>query len=369
MPQSPPWLNLCQHLETQDINPQLSSPLYNGRIPNEIRTLIFEYALTESPSPTALTIDPSLQSDGHHSVLIPNPRTWQTDLSVSNIRRPQDGFDWLRPDNTEPKELAIPLLLTCRRAYLETHSLPVLQKEHVFYCNRGHPQSRTVEDYFENVLSKPAPTPGLQRKDLVRSVRLMTQQFWLEDKLWSLATSTDWFHAVEHFRITLRRCDWWNWEHNHFLRINPFRGNVWAPRCLQEMRADMQAEAGSIPFRPKAWGAIFQHMPHLKTLTIDFETSQDKKAELETIVDWAVTWRFPLSDGRHLTTEGEPVEKMSWRGLAYHWSSVVRACYKGLRNCDADCEDCLGRRGLEASGYGPMLYVWTVTWKPSCEES
>ncbi|KAI5926665.1 hypothetical protein F4810DRAFT_653028 [Camillea tinctor] len=365
MSKSPPF-NLCQHLEAQAINPQLSSPLYNGRIPNEIRALIFEYALTESPSPNAITIDSSLQSNGH-SVLTPDPRMWQTNQSASSRRRTEIGFDWLRPDNTEPKEMTISLLLTCRRAYLETHSLPILQREHTLYCLRGHPQSLTIEDFFENFLQAPAPSPGLLRKDLVRSIRLFTQQFWLEDNLWRLATSKDWFCTVEHLRITLRRCDWWNWEHNQFLRINPFKGgNVSHPLCLQEMRNNMRAEDGDVSFQERAWGLAFGHMPALRTLTIDFETSQDKKEEMEAIVAWALKWRFPLSDGRHLSTEGGPVKKTCWRGLAYHWSSVVRNCYK-IRECDPNCS-CLGRKGLEARGFGPMLYVWTVTWNPSQEK-
>ncbi|KAI1503025.1 hypothetical protein F5X99DRAFT_376522 [Biscogniauxia marginata] len=349
------WFNLCQYLETQDINPQLQSPLYNGRIPNEIRALIFKYALIESPGPAAIKIDPSLRSHDH-SVLTPNTRMWQTRLPLSKAKLPQD--------------VDIALLLTCRQVYLETHSLPLLQKEHAFYYIHGpdhlglfYSRSRNIEDYFRHVLSKPAPTPGFLRKDLVRSVRLLTQQYWLEDKLFLLASTTDYLNTVECLRITLRRCDWWNWGRSHFLMINPFRGNVYPPLRLETMRTDMQADDGNIPFQPKAWGLVFEKIPKLRTLIIDFEASEDLKPQMETIVDWAVKWRFPLAGDRYLTAEGQPVEKMGWRGLAHDWSSVLGACCKGLQHCRGDCDDCLERGRLEVNG--PMLYIWTVTWKPS----
>lgn len=112
------------------------------------------------------------------------------------------------------------LLLTCRRAYLETHSLPLLQTEQRFYCHRGPSSgnpggSRTdIGSFVKNLWGNPAPVPGLRQTDLVRSVRLFTQQFWLEDSFLSFVNTSIWFANLEHLRITLRRSDWWDWERN-----------------------------------------------------------------------------------------------------------------------------------------------------------
>ncbi|KAI8632119.1 hypothetical protein F5Y19DRAFT_386760 [Xylariaceae sp. FL1651] len=378
------WFNLYQHLETQEINSQLSSPFYSGLIPTEIRNLIFEYAMTESPSPHAAVFgrdtlvqfshDPAPMPEIPDSSLaeyvkekitrisspLQNPLHRSRSVPPSAIARDaKDGFDWLRFDNTEPTTVGVALLLTCRRAYLEAHSLPLLQTEQRFYCgyDRGPPRygskvSRAdMIGFIKSRLSEPAPVPGLQQKDLVRSARLFLQQYWLEDKLLQVTRTDNWFPNLEHLRITLRRSDWWDWENDATLRINPFKGNCYYPHTVNLMRQDMLAETGNVDFGPEVWGRLFSNMSKLKTLTIDFETSENKRQEMEDIVTWAVKWRFPLSEGQHLSTDGQSVSKMSWRGLPHHWSD---RCSPGDR---------FERNKLYSHGYGPQLLVWTVQWK------
>ncbi|KAJ8117582.1 hypothetical protein ONZ43_g4173 [Nemania bipapillata] len=209
---------------------------------------------------------------------------------MSHTRQPQDGFDWLRFDNTEPMRVDYALLLTCRRAYLETHSLPLLQTEQRFYCHRG-PFSGTSEGsrmdvgkFITERLSKPAPTSDLRQKDLVRSARLFTQQYWLEDAFLPFVSTSIWFTNLEHLRITLRRSDWWNWEQNDTLRINPFKGNCHHGHTIDLMRQDISTGTGNVDFASSAWGRAFMHMSKLKTLTIDFETSDDKRSEMEVAI-------------------------------------------------------------------------------------
>ncbi|KXJ95357.1 hypothetical protein Micbo1qcDRAFT_157252, partial [Microdochium bolleyi] len=106
--------NLSQHLENKTIDPQLASPFYNGRIPAEIRTLIFEYAVTESPSPNAKKFahDIAVRHD-HELAPVPDLPTSQQFQKTSYLvterafhdeeyRQLDAGFDWLRPDNTRP---------------------------------------------------------------------------------------------------------------------------------------------------------------------------------------------------------------------------------------------------------------------------
>lgn len=297
---------------------------------------------------------------------------------LTHSRQPQGGFDWLRFDNTEPMRVGIALLLTCRRAYLEAHSFPLLQIEQRFYCHRG-PFSGISEGLRADIgkfiterLSNPSPTPGLKQKDLVRSIRLFTQQYWLEDAFLSLVVrSSTWFANLEHLRITLRRSDWWDWEHNAALRINPFKGNCHHGHTINFMRRDMSSETGNVEFEGGAWGKAFLHMSKLKTLTIDFETSEDKRAEMEAIVAWALKWRFPLLGGRHLSTCGQPASKTSWRGLAHHWSDHCVSCSRYLWNNPRGdkCPKCSETRLLVSQRYGPQLLIWTCVWKPTQDAS
>lgn len=290
---------------------------------------------------------------------------------MSPTRQPQDGFDWLRFDNTEPMRVCTALLLTCRRAYLETHSLPLLQTEQRFYCARG-PYSgdpgglrADIASFIKNLWANPAPEPGLRQTDLVRSVRLFTQQFWLEDHFLSFVTSSIWFANLEHLRITLRRSDWWSWERNAALRINPFKGNCYHDHTVELMHSDMSAEGRDIEFARDAWGNAFLQMSKLKTLTIDFETSADKRDEMETIVAWALKWRFPLPNGQHLSTGGQPASKMSWRGLPHHWSDCCVLCghYVRYNTPEDDCLECRKTNMLISRGYGPQLLIWTCLWE------
>ncbi|KAI1368813.1 hypothetical protein F5Y08DRAFT_335382 [Xylaria arbuscula] len=394
----PVWFNLCERLETAEVNPQLASPLYSGLIPAEVRNLIFEFAITEFPSPNAKIVKPiTWVQQSHEPAPIPEapnpsavghvvervrsriqgvvrPRRGMLPLTLSHAPQPEDGFDWLRFDNTEPMKVATALLMTCRRVYLEASDLPLLQTEQRFYCRRGPPSHDTnskgwrtdIEPFVTNWLSNPSPVPGLKQKDLVRSVRLFMQQFWLEDMLVDLVQTDNWFQNLERLRITIRRSDWWDWEHNETLRINPFRGNCCHAHTIDLMRRDMSNETDNVEFSPGAWGVAFSHMSRLKTLTIDFETSEDKRAEMESLVTWAVKWRFPLTEGRYLSTSGRPAQKMSWRGLPHHWSHRCVACGRltQYRVPGQECSTCNETRQLISQGHGPQLLIWTCVWKP-----
>ncbi|KAI1757008.1 hypothetical protein F4782DRAFT_480856 [Xylaria castorea] len=389
------WFDMCQRLETENVNPQLSSPFYNGRIPAEIRSLIFEFAMTESLHPDAQVIKPDKSVRPSHDPA-PTPEApessamngmarmsqWTIDLLRSSLpptyrlgqpgetRRPDHGFDWLRFDNTEPMRLETALLLTCRRVYIETRSLPLLQTEQRFYCHRGpgsdESERSNIKQFVTDWLSNPAPVSGLEQKDLVRSARLFTQQFWLEDTFLQLVSTPSWFANLEHLRITLRRADWWDWEREDPLRINPFRGNCYHAHTVDLMRRDMSTETGNTEFAGGAWGRAFSHMSKLKSLTIDFETAENKRDEMEDIVAWALKWRFPLPDGRHLSTDSRLADKVSWRGLRHHWSNQCVSCRNRIhyRVRGDGCLKCSETKQLLEWGYGPQLLVWTCLWKP-----
>jgi hypothetical protein len=371
----PQPFNVLEHLATQEINPQSASPLYSS-IPLEVRTLIFQYAMTESQNrKPPRDFDFRVQHD-HGPEDPPLPIINELTQHVNTVRHrrfanfrsrlPKGGYDWYRPDNGGI--ISIALLQTCRRAYIETHSLPQLQKEHEFYRYRGPSETTqygaqrcAIHRYFADKLNSPAPVPGLCRRDLVRCVRIFAQMFWLDDTndefgFWRLVTETPWLKPVEHLRLTIRRGDWWYWEQEQPLKINPFRGNA----EIRQTLLDMQTGDGNPAFQAPVWGLAFQHLPNLKTLTMEFETAEYKKKELENIVAWAVKWRFPLTNGKHLSAAGQAVEKMSYRGSAHNWSDSCEQC----DGRSLQCEHCIERYRSIADGYGPRLYLWSVTWKP-----
>ena len=433
----------AQSRQWESPDPQLSSPLY--RIPAEIRALIFEFALSETtlshrvganhdfdvrydhaqaedeyvpePKPPVESTTPVKMTtrdfafDAYPDIafdelpvehdpfgpgddvvvhlptreVTPDDYTWSRSCSL-------DGFDWLRPEYRGASCIFTALLSTCRLVYLETRHLPVKAKTFRFFMNRGparYDEPGTIEDCFR------ALPPDQVRE--VRSLHLYTQLFWLETKLRVaceasakavLGRQPDCIRVldqIENLRITIRRKDWWSNEDNWPLYLNPFSDKqdgsaVDMAQAIEDAQKDGFVQSGS----SFSWASAFLSMPRLKKLVIDFETAEDKKAELERIVDWAQSWRFPvlrerqmqaflnlrhrptpatLAGVRHayLSARATPVHKTSWRGLPYHWAHFCPTCgdsFFGSKECDA----CLRARRLIGEKKGPRLFVWTVTW-------
>lgn len=184
-------------------------------------------------------------------------------------------------------------------------------------------------------------------------------------------------HNLESFHLTLRRTDWDRWEDNKALSINPYRGDSASPG-VEEMRRDMHStmeEGANIQFAKSSWGRMFRVMANLKELSITFETSEDKKEEMEEIVEWTRTWRFEIMSWRHwlltdndevmahLVADSRPVKKTSWRGLRYHWSDFCPSCSTSIFEPKKDCSYCQKRESLLRDGKGPRLLTWTRTWR------
>lgn len=216
---------------------------------------------------------------------------------------------------------------------------------------------------------------------------------------------------ITSLRIYLRRTDWWNWESNAPLVISPFSSSPNRPthqqmqQCIQSSRAverllepNLRSLSPSLIPHWSCWGLLFLRMPKLQTLTIEFETSEDKKSEMEAIVNWAHQhWRFPVlrrlsgddrdpftfdhlqrchserpvdlspwsQDLEVLSAADEPVQKSSWRGMPHHFAGHCPTCSIRWNNQsgNADCADCTKMQKLQGLKKGPQLLVWTVTWK------
>ncbi|KUI55637.1 hypothetical protein VP1G_03052 [Cytospora mali] len=416
-----------------DINLQQDCPFYNGRIPREITDLIFEYALSPDTLPdpqcelgpghdfrvrydhersddesdlgsvpqqvTAVEATTSSESADSHVVI-------DESLTISPISRERNsGFDWFRPENTGRKLFrGCELLRTCRRLYLDTNKLLEQARDVVIYGGREPPWGRDFRAFINQLrrgykqqlpkitsiryfvqmyrlisaqqltLFRPCneALAGYEPDELAELVTQLTQGNSPTEPAWRV------LYHLEHFHMTIRRTDWDRWEDNKALAINPYRYSM-GPASLELMRHDMRASMvkgnQSDHEHSPTWSKMFQAMRNLKTLTISFETSEDKKDEMEEIVAWAKTWRFDIMSWRHwtrdrineraacLVAEDKPARKMSWRGLKHHWSDFCTSC--GANEMTrSDCACCLEKRKLLQQNKGPRLLVWTLTWRP-----
>ena len=171
----------------EPINPQYTSPLFN-RIPAEIRNYIFKLALTAY--------------DDH-------------------TKPYKNGEYYYRPGHRYAHKVDTNLLLTCRRVLAETKEIPASINEYTCWFERGPPWAST--NGLTRLASEDAVGAPVRRRVRLRTlkcVHLFTQQTWLEGSfthfadLWKSATPT-------HLTITLRHSDWWWWEHEAPLALEP----------------------------------------------------------------------------------------------------------------------------------------------------
>lgn len=149
----------------------------------------------------------------------------------------------------------------------------------------------------------------VSQRNAVQHVHLFTQQFWLEDwKNQWLAFTTSWPEGgPENITITIRHTDWWYnlLGENSPLALDPKRKG--RARIGDWVPGDQLYESGS-------WGSRFANLKGLKKLEMELETIEEKRKELDTIIEKARSWRFPLGDGNVLVMDEENIEKSAWTG-------------------------------------------------------
>ena len=147
---------------------QRQSPLFEV-LPAEIRTRIFEYALTPYEStcnpyaPNRYYYRPGYQSD------------------------PQQDLDLLR---------------TCKRIFQEARLMPVSQAEHTYWLFRGpRHRLRPISDWQQSF--------NTEQQRAVGHVHIFIQQARLED-LGRTPTLSDFRFRTRQLTITIRHTDWWS---------------------------------------------------------------------------------------------------------------------------------------------------------------
>ncbi|KAF2735753.1 hypothetical protein EJ04DRAFT_183978 [Polyplosphaeria fusca] len=140
---------------------------------------------------------------------------------------------------------------------------------------------------------------------------------------------------LTHLTLRLSRTDWWTWsDHSddpmRHLGLDPAAGDgdvgdKMRPTAPRMMQLAAERRAGSWPGQSKSdeplprrytssWGAQIAKLPDLKTLELVLETFSDKKSQLDTVIDCAKTWAFPLDNQKYELVWDGKVEMKSYQG-------------------------------------------------------
>ncbi|OKO98528.1 hypothetical protein PENSUB_9204 [Penicillium subrubescens] len=231
------------------------------------------------------------------------------------------------------------------------------------------------------------------QRDQVQHIHLFTQQYFLEDsnKLWSRiweGTILEYTPHGDYFRpgwgrrrveapvpvdnrdkekyviapkkltITFRHTDWWFWENDEPLGIDPFRlGRTRAHEMCHHHHHQLNTQL--TPEQKRAWGNQFTHIPSLTTLTIEFETIMRKRDQLDAIIDQALNWKFPLQPEKSVYLVAQPESRSAWTWVGAKEGDLMRqSISEGRRVMDDDIEnddDSTAEKGVGMVPQVPVL--------------
>ncbi|KAI8630609.1 hypothetical protein F5Y19DRAFT_463965 [Xylariaceae sp. FL1651] len=137
---------------------------------------------------------------------------------------------------------------------------------------------------------------------------------------------------VTHLTIRMSRTDWWSWTSHpqaetqnphEMLRLEPMINVTDRQATSSAMLEGYEArKEGREPdfeldeFEKQGrWGMHFaEYWPDLQTLELVLETYEGKEKQLDSVVECAKLWTFPLHDGKQLEWNGEEEASVRWRG-------------------------------------------------------
>jgi len=117
--------------------------------------------------------------------------------------------------------------------------------------------------------------------------------------------------------------DWWTWineptdnDSDKQLALDPACNSSHRPHVVDMVALATKRRAGQHPAYTRTWGAAIGALPNLKMLELILETFLVKEHQLNTVVECAKLWRFPLKDTQYeLVCDGN-VESMKWENPA-----------------------------------------------------
>lgn len=298
-------------------DPQERSPLFS-RLPAEIRLQIFELALTSSDD-----ISQPYRADAKYY-------------------RPAYHYD---------QKLDCALLRSCKRVYQEARLLHVSVNEHVFWLYKGSP--------LRFMVGKKIGGPrwiqwykalNEDQKRAVQTVHLFIQQPYLEGSPFRQVADLFRFESAR-LLLTIRHADWWSWESpaesSDRLGICPWRES--RTSCQQMLAEPVCPSIEYISERMKeyTWGGALCKIQGLKALEMEFETDELKKPQLETVVERAKGWKFPLVGN----------------GVVLEWTGKLKEfAWEGLRDLKDDVQ-VLKRKPVTGDLPKRKYYVVKMTWE------
>ncbi|KAH7009808.1 hypothetical protein EDB80DRAFT_713918 [Ilyonectria destructans] len=240
--------------------PQDNSPLFS-RLPAEVRSHIFSYALTDYPDP-------------------------------SPDKRYKDTTIYKRPTYFAPRKNDTQLLRTCRAVYRECWFMPFVLKEHTHWIgheDRAPPnyQARQVLQELTGTLKHIVEQQG--GKDVeVERVRVFAQMWKLEEGGLADLLKLPYLNP-RNVTLTIRHADWWWWENDEPLR---FEGQ-WIKGVCQTLH------------------------PSVREVCIEIESVSRKKDQIDAIAKQMIErWFFKRTDGVVLYADATGGSKTadSWTG-------------------------------------------------------
>ncbi|KAI0013562.1 hypothetical protein F4779DRAFT_562207 [Xylariaceae sp. FL0662B] len=340
-------VELVRHPDS--INTQQSSPLF-GKLPTELRELIWRFALTR-------------YQDNEN----PYPLTKR----------------YARPGQAAPLCVAVGLLLTCRAVYIEAFLVPfqvnpilvfdgdyldrpplgplVCTPSWLLSCDLLKPwqlanissvemtvqqftlEGGAVERVSRTVGAKDrhtgcecqgfAPVPGIYASFVKPGASHSVANKLFDETVPSPLRNIFVGKKITHLTIRMSRTDWWmsltspakgETDLTERLRLEPmvdttlpkFNSMLWGYRARKEGKTpDFRLDSFE---RLIPWGTQFaEYWPDLQTLDLVLETFVQKQGQLDFVVECARLWTFPLGDDQYrLEWDGKEAPAVKWQGAS-----------------------------------------------------
>ncbi|KAI0411389.1 hypothetical protein F5X98DRAFT_357336 [Xylaria grammica] len=337
--------------DPSSVNQQPSSPLF-AKLPAELRELVWDYALTAyedldalypldrpyarpgqaAPLRVALDllltcravyleaflvpfqVNPMVVFDGHPDVVPPNN---PLQCTPSNLRLCRQLRPW-QFANISSVDMSVQQFMLEGGSIERVSRLSGNKGRHAGHEARGF----TLAGYASFA---PAKETNTLAGDMMLRPRAAETRA-------ALIKSIFMGKKITHLTLRMSRTDWWAWtscpqaganDPHDALRLEPMINVTDRRETSSAMLEGYEArKEGRQPdfnldeFEKQGrWGMQFaEYWPDLQTLELVLETYVMKESQLDSVVECAKLWTFPLNEGRQLEWNGEEESSIRWRG-------------------------------------------------------